>query len=340
MPKNAKNYNCEICLFKCSKKSNYEKHLLTRKHLFRTTLNKKGAKNAVLFECQYCAKTYTSRNGLWYHSSKCNSTIHSLNNDIYSEDIITVDTVEQDTLKITNKLNIYKNNSSNRISKNKCINTNVNTNCNKNSDDGSSNNDIISYLMKENQELKHMVIDVCKNTNTIINNTNNINNINNKTFNLNLFLNEECKDAMNIKDFVESVQLQLSDLENVGKVGFVNGISNIIIKNLQALEINKRPVHCSDFKRETMYIKDENKWEKENEQKERLRKVIREIANKNTRLLSEYKNKYPQSKNVHSRKANEFDELLIESLGGKCNSDIDNQDKILKKIAREVYLEK
>ena len=199
-----------------------------------------------------------------------------------------------------------------------------------------NNTDLINYLLKENKELKNMVIDVCKNTNSH-NITNNI--THNKTFNLNLFLNEECKDAMNIKDFVDSIQLQLSDLEHVGKVGYINGISSIIINRLKDLDVCKRPVHCSDFKRETMYVKDENKWEKENEQKEKLRKVIKEISNKNTKVLSKFKQKYPESNHIHSKKSDEYNELIIESLGGK-NDDDDNHIKIIKKIAKQVTIDK
>ena len=149
---------------------------------------------------------------------------------------------------------------------------------------------------KQNQELTNKLFEICKNgtNNTLINN-----NSHNKTFNLNVFLNEQCKDAMNIMDFVDSLKLQLSDLESVGRLGFVEGISNIIVKNLKALDVHKRPVHCSDSKREVMYIKDEDKWERENEDKQKLRKAIKRIANKNSRLLPEFKEKHPDCGKVH-----------------------------------------
>jgi hypothetical protein len=203
--------------------------------------------------------------------------------------------------------------------------------------------DIIEYLMKENSEFKEMIIEqnklvmkMCeKNTPTI----NNINS-NNKTFNLNVFLNEHCKDAMNINDFVDSLKLQLSDLENVGKLGFVEGISNIIVKNLRAMDIHKRPVHCSDSKREVMYIKDEDKWEKENEEKIKLRKVIKKIADKNSRLLRVFKEKYPDCIYSDSKKSDQYNKLIVEAMGGSGNEDVDNENKIIKKIAKEVTIYK
>jgi hypothetical protein len=204
----------------------------------------------------------------------------------------------------------------------------------------SENNELIKYLMKENTELKTMVLDVCKQIqpSTNIHNTNI--NSNNKTFNLNVFLNEKCKDAMNITDFVESLQIQLSDLENVGKVGFIEGISNIIIKNLKALDIYKRPVHCSDPKREVMYIKDKDKWEKENQENRKLRKAIKHIAYKNTKILPEFRLKHPDCGESESKYSDQYNKLIIEAMGGKGDNDIEKEDKIIKKIAKEVSIEK
>jgi hypothetical protein len=157
---------------------------------------------------------------------------------------------------------------------------------------------------------------------------------------LNVFLNEHCKDAMNITDFVDSLKIQLSDLESVGKLGFVEGISNIIVKNLKALEVHKRPVHCSDSKREVMYIKDEDKWEKENEEKNKLRKVIKKIANKNSRLLPAFKEKYPDCGKSDSKFSDQYNKLIVEAMGGPGDNDYEKEDKIIKKIAKEVTIDK
>jgi hypothetical protein len=205
--------------------------------------------------------------------------------------------------------------------------------------------DLVQTQIKENKELR----DILKEQNKImfkmsenIGSTIISSNINsyNKTFNLNVFLNEQCKDAMNIMDFVDSLKLQIDDLENVGKLGFVEGISNIIVKNLKALDVHKRPVHCSDSKREVMYVKDEDKWEKDNDEKVKLRKAIKHIAHKNSKLIPEFRAKYPDCGKSDSKYSDQYNKLVIEALGGSGNEDTDNENKIIKKIAKEVTIDK
>jgi len=199
---------------------------------------------------------------------------------------------------------------------------------------------LVLEVVKQNQELTNKIVEISKNGigNTTITNSNN--NSHNKTFNLNVFLNETCKDAMNIMDFVDSLKLQLSDLENVGRLGYVEGISNIIIKNLNEMDVHKRPVHCSDSKREVMYIKDDDKWEKENEQKLKLRKAIKRVANKNQRLLPKFKEEHPDCGKYHSKFSDQYNKLVVESLGGSGDNDLEKEDKIIKKIAKEVTIDK
>jgi hypothetical protein len=219
--------------------------------------------------------------------------------------------------------------------KKKCINDN-----NNDSEKIDETQDLVKYLMKENAEFKQMIIDVIKNgTYNNSHNTNN-NNSHNKAFNLNFFLNETCKDAMNIMDFVDSIKLQLSDLERVGDVGFVEGISNIIVKNLKDFDVTKRPVHCTDKKREVLYVKDEDKWEKEDTENKKVRKAIKLIANKNIKLLSSYKERYPDCMKSSSKYADTYNKLVLESFGGSGNEDIDNENKIIRKITREVMVDK
>ena len=222
------------------------------------------------------------------------------------------------------------------IHKKKCI---LNNSENKNE---INEKELILTLLNQNNQLQNQIMDLCKDKNNfqIINNTNASINSNNKTFNLNVFLNENCKDAMNIMDFVDSLKLQLSDLENVGKLGFIEGISNIIVKNLKALDVHKRPVHCSDSKREVMYVKDEDKWEKENEERVRLRKAIKYIAHKNSKLIPEFRAKYPDCGKSSSIKSDQFNKLVIEAMGGSGDNDSEKEDKIIKKIAKEVVIDK
>jgi hypothetical protein len=142
---------------------------------------------------------------------------------------------------------------------------------------------------------------------------------------------------MNITDFVNSIKLQLSDLENVAKIGYVEGLSKIIIKNLNALDVTERPVHCSDSKRDTMYVKDEDKWEKENEENHKVLKAIEDIAIKNTKLIPEWKKNNPECSSSKSVKADQYSHILIEAL---CSNNDNNNNKVLKKIVKEVIIDK
>ena len=211
-------------------------------------------------------------------------------------------------------------------------------------DNTSNKDELILMLIKQNSELikdtsefKNMMMKVIENGTT--NNSHNTTNSHNKTFNLNMFLNETCKDAMNIMDFVESIKLQLSDLEKMGEIGYVEGISNIIVKNLNALDVSQRPLHCTDKKRETIYIKDDNKWEKDEEQK-KIRKVIKKVANKNAMLIQQFKEKHPDYNKYHSKYSTQYHKLIIESFGGSGNNDLEKEDKIIRNISKNIVVDK
>ena len=206
--------------------------------------------------------------------------------------------------------------------------------CNTNED--KQKDDLINYLIKENQEFKHLILEIVKKDTIVTNNTNS----HNKTFNLQFFLNETCKDAMNIMDFVDSIKLQLTDLEKVGKVGFVEGISNIITTNLKALDITQRPIHCTDNKRETLYVKDENKWEKEADEKNKIRKAIKMVAHKNIKVLPKFKESHPDCSKSESKYSDQYNKIMVESFGGYGDNDIEKEDKIIKNIAKGVGIEK
>jgi hypothetical protein len=145
---------------------------------------------------------------------------------------------------------------------------------------------------------------------------------------------------MNIMDFVESIQLQLSDLEKVGELGYVEGISNIIVKNLKALDVTQRPVHCTDKKRETLYIKDENKWEKEDDEKKKIRKAIKKVACKNQRLIPKFKEAHPDCIKAASKFSDQYNKMIIESMGGSGDNDLEKEDKIIKNITKQIVIEK
>ena len=302
-PKVAPRFKCVKCDYLTDKKSSYDKHLLTSKHIKLTNVNTfsnnscpKIIDTNKFFNCKICDKEFTSRVGLWKHNKKCKYSHFNVTND--------------DNHLISNNSDL----------------SNLTT--------------LICELVKSNTDIHKSVIELCKNgTNNNSGNTNIINS-NNKTFNLQVFLNETCKDAMNISDFVESVKLQVSDLENVGKVGYIEGISNIIIKNLNALEVEKRPVHCTDKKREVMYVKDENTWEKDDEANKKLRKAIRMIAHKNICMFKAFREKYPDCDDYDSKRNSQYNIIVYEAMGGKGDNDYEKDTKIIKKIAKVVGIEK
>jgi hypothetical protein len=221
-------------------------------------------------------------------------------------------------------------------------------NQNNNQDNIQTNNDVkeksdicdkelFMTLLKQNAEL----LEIIKNgTNHMQITNNNQTNCNNKTFNLQVFLNETCKDAMNLSDFIDNIKLQLSDLESIGKLGYVEGISNIIIKSLNALDVEKRPVHCSDVKREIIYVKDDDEWQKEQDDKKRLRSVISSIVSKNLGLLPEFQKKYPDYLKPDSKKSDEYNQIIMETMGGIPGNGEKNKEKIIRNIAKKVVIDK
>jgi hypothetical protein len=290
-PKISPKYYCNFCDYGTCKKTNYNTHILSNKHMLITNDYKMGQKATIqpkisqqhedgIYMCS-CGKQYKHRQGLWRHNKVCK-------NHNQSED---------------------KNNS--------------------NYDD--KNDKLIEYLMKENKEIKEMILEIVKNG---INNTNHSHNTHtnshNKAFNLNFFLNETCKNAMNITDFVDSIKLQLSDLMEVGELGFVEGISKIIVKNLNNLDETIRPVHCTDKKRETMYIKEEGEWQKDDDNKSKLKKTIDKVADKNIRLLPEFREKYPDYKDAHSRTSDKYDKMMIQVM----ETDENKKEKIIHNISK------
>ena len=300
LQKDAQYFCCENCDYTTSRKSSYSKHILSTKHFKTTNILHETIENNVLLKEYIC--------------ENCN--------------------------------NKYKHHSSLWKHKKTCIGEN-------NSEKDEEENQIINFdkemfteFIKQNQsfqkelylDMQQQMFEFMKN-NSIMTNSNNTN-CNNKTFNLNVFLNETCKDAMNIMDFVDSIKIQLEDLEDVGKLGYINGISNIIMKNLKALDITKRPVHCSDSKRETLYVKDQDKWEKEDQSNTRLRKAIKRVAYKNTKVIRDWRDIHPDHDNSFSKTSDIYQQIVIESMGGKYYETTDTEAKIIKNIAKHVVIDK
>lgn len=199
--------------------------------------------------------------------------------------------------------------------------------------------DVVLDVVNKNAELVKQIseMSVYPNTAYCFNN----NNSNNKTFNLQFYLNEECKNAINMRDFVESIQIQLSDLENTGKVGYVEGISQIFINNLGKLHTHDRPIHCSDFKREVLYIRNENKWFKETNDKTTIKNAIKQIAGKNINKIKQWQEKYPNYNNPSSKDNDKYMQIVINSMSGSTEDEQhSNINKIIKNVAKEVIIDK
>jgi len=306
VPKSSKKFCCSKCDYYTSRKSQYDRHLTTDKHNLgeaSTIFNQKVPKSSNLFNCE-CGKTYKDKSGLWRHKNKggCN-----MDNDVtYDDDNLSAETGDKDQLIMM----LIKQN---------------------------------SELIKETSDFKTMMMEQSSMMMKVIengtHNTTTHTNSHNKAFNLNFFLNETCKDAMNITDFVESIKLQLSDLERVGELGYVEGISNIIVKNLKDLDVTQRPVHCTDKKRETMYIKDENTWEKDEERK-KMHKLVRKVADKNARMLPRFKEAHPDCLKSSSRYSDQYNKIIMEAMGGRGDNDFEKEEKIIRKVSKEVMVEK
>lgn len=208
--------------------------------------------------------------------------------------------------------------------------------------------ELIDYLMKENSEFKQFMLSSLQEQNKTMtelakkvgNNNNNTTN-NNQQFNLTFYLNETCKNAMNIMDFVSQLQVGIKDLEETGRLGYAEGISKIFIDGLKKMNVNDRPIHCSDHKRETLYIKDNNEWNKETEKKIILTNAIKHVAHKNMKQISEWTKIHPDYKDSTSKENDKYLKIVSESMSGTSEEETNkNYSKIIKNIAKETVIDK
>ena len=283
----AKIFECKSCDFKCSKKSDWNRHLFTAKHLNRINLEQINAKNSDIFTCVFCSKEYKYRNSLWYHNKKCKEP-----------------TVAE----------VFANNNTQQIT------------------------ELMLKMIEQNQDLTHKIVELTKNSVSVTNYTNV--NSNNK-FNLNVFLNEQCKDAINISDFVSSLVVSVKDLEETARLGYTEGISKIFLNGLLNLSTHSRPIHCSDSKREVLYIKDQDKWEKDNDSNDKIKQAIKSIAFKNIKMIPEWIKEHPDYNDVYSKTNDKYLKIVMNSMSGSTEEEQKkNINKIISNLAKETIIVK
>lgn len=314
MPKSAEKFFCEPCDFSCSKRSNYTTHLATRKHIGNV---RKPNGNAVKchdetdlqFGCEKCNKNYNNRSGLWKHNVKHHP-------EVEEEPVLCMELVPVDPMKQKNELM-----------------------------------ELVQELIQQNQEIRNMLEQqstqikelserapqqtmVVSNSNVVVNNH----------FNLNVFLNETCKDAINMSEFINNIEIQYSDLEELGRIGYVDGISKILVDKLQELDVYRRPIHCTDIKRETIYIKDENVWNKDTDDNARMMSIIKRMANKHMNKIPDWYRDHPESKVLDSRHFTQHMNIMRAAIGGPGGSTVKqstiNNNRVLKQVLKQVHIDK
>ena len=298
----AKKYICSYCDYTTCKKSSYDKHLSTQKHTINESCNKCNTEVAKSCSQHIC--------------EKCNKIYISRVGLWHHKKKCVLSPDPQEKQKLENT--------------------------------ATDKDELINYLIKENQEFKSMILEFvkkdsynqCNNTNTLSNNNNNSNN-NNKTFNLNFFLNETCKDAMNMKDFIKSLEMSLPELEKMGELGFAEGMSRVFVDRLNQLDVTQRPIHCSDVKREIIHIKDDNKWEKDNANLDRLRKIIKQLTHKNILRVDDWKKENQGCTEYNSRKNDQYLRINMEAIGPVDDGEVKRDfGRIIRRVAENTAIDK
>ena len=297
--KKLQKFYCKKCDFTCSNKHDYTRHLSTGKHKILTNTNEKTPKNSKAYICQ-CGKSYKHASSLSGHKKKC---LYKKEEKEENEENEENDEEELDYKQLLFKM-MKQNNE--------------------------LQNTIVNQQQEYQQTIKEMIPKIGNNNTTTTNNN---------QFNLQMFLNEDCKNALNIKDFVNSLQLTINDLTNTGKLGYVDGITRIFVNALNDMDVTERPIHCTDIKRETVYIKDADKWEKEGSENSKLKRTIRDIENKNIKMIPKWQEENPECRIIDTRQADELMEISINALGGNEEKE-KLEKKIVKNVLKEVIIDK
>jgi len=285
-------FSCDNCDYITSRKSSFDKHIVTLKHKKSIKSIESCEKVSQKYYCENCDRYYKEPSGLWRHKKKSLCTL-----DKQISNHITIE--NKDTKQLT---------------------------------------ELVMKVVEQNQELTKQIIELSKTTHSSINNSNV--NSNNK-FNLNVYLNETCKNAVNITDFVSSLIVSVSDLEETSRLGYVEGVSNIFLNGLKQLDVHDRPVHCADQKREILYIKDNNEWIKDTNDKAALTKAIKQVAHKNIKQITEWQKLNPEYKDPDSKQNDKYQQILLNAMCGSTKEESEkNYEKIIKNVVKHTVIEK
>ena len=301
-------YNCDPCRFMTGNKKDYNRHILTRKHEMEMHGNNFTHYD---YQCDTCSKYFKTNSGLWKHSKKCNIILQSDNKEVSNNY-----TIPQDPSIVVELLK--------------------------------QNQDFKNLIIEERRDFQEMMIkqhekisELAKNTGNVTNH-NTTNNTTNNKFNLNFFLNETCKDAITMNEFINSIEVTMDDFIRTGKIGFVDGISTVMVERIKGMEMHTRPMHCTDLKRETMYIKNDDAWEKGDVDKTVLRRAVKNVANKNySQLKPWFDSSQPQVDQVGTDEYEDYFQYYKSALGG-CGKEEDRkfEDKIIKNVLKEIVVDK
>ena len=285
-----------------------------------TNDNEKSQKVAKIFECIFCDYKCFRQNDYKKHiqTIKHNNNALTTKSRKKSQNTPKYECVNCDK-QFNDRAGLWRHNK-------KCNDTDVNS------------QQLVEFLMKENSEFKQQIMELAKNTGSNNTNTNNITN-NKQQFNLNFFLNDTCKNAMNIMDFVSQLKIENKDLEETGRLGFAEGISKMIINGLKQMSISDRPIHCSDSKRETLYIRNNNEWNKETDERVILTNAIRGVTHKNIKQISNWSKEHPDCNDSSSKQNDKYLKIVCESMSGSSSEETNkNYNKIIKNIVKETVI--
>lgn len=318
-------YHCDKCDYTTSRKFNYVKHIKTDKHksLLLGDVQQNvhfstpdATPDKTTYRCLNCNRKYMAQRSLWRHSKTCQAS-----GGVQSSSTTTDKTPVE--IMTSAMLEMFKTNQEQMMQMIGAVLLAVKSNTSADTTQEPSNN--MSHNTSNNLTV-----------NGNMTNMTNMNNMNNKTFNINMFLNEQCKDAMNMTEFVQTIELDTDDMKDVGKHGFVKGISKIFIENLEKTDVTKRPIHCSDIKREILYIKDDDKWERDNIKSQKIVNAVRVVEKKNVDLINKWAKEHPECENSDTRANSIYMTLSRHGFDG----DDDNVMKVIKNIAHNVIIDK